>query len=122
MKLLIAGLTLSPSSGMSLIPDGFRIGESSMSIFNAFKPAPHFNDGIESRYGIGGSVIVSKVFPDFGLLRGPSTPTPPATAGQDRCHRGRENPPNHALLDITRIAAAGTSTRSIDERCSGLSK
>ena len=59
---------------MSLIPDGFRIGESSMSTFNVFKPAPHFNHGIESRYGIGGSVIVSKAFFDFGVSRGPSDP------------------------------------------------
>lgn len=66
---------------MSLIPDGSRIGESRMSTFSVFTPAPHFNQGIESRYGIGGSAIVPKVFPDFGLLRGHPPPKPPATAG-----------------------------------------
>ena len=45
-----------------------------MSTFNAFTPARHFNQGIESRYGIGGSAIVPKAFTGFGWLRGPSIP------------------------------------------------
>jgi hypothetical protein len=50
-----------------------------MSTFNVFTSAFHFNhgifnDGIVSKYGIGGRAIVSKTFPDFGLLRGPSGP------------------------------------------------
>src|SRR6476620_8209488 len=59
---------------MSLTPDGSKVGESRMSTFNVFWPAPQSNQGIYSRYGIGGSTIVSKAFPDCGLLRGPSNP------------------------------------------------
>jgi hypothetical protein len=106
---------------MSLIPDGSRIGESRMSTFNVFTPAPHYNQGIDSRYGIGGSAIVSKALPDFGLLGLLQPLCRQRRQGQGRSHRGCENPPDYAASESTCVLRTSRDNGSISDHLIPLS-